>query len=537
MKLPPLVQQSVALSRSNLSPYFAFFMEQGTGKTYVALAEAEQLFELNLIDLAVIIAPSGVQRNWLEREIPKHLSIPYETLLWQPNHTQAYTKECSQFANRPNSSTYKWLRIMAFNVEGFSAKRSKAEIFLRALIKKFAARVLFIVDESSSIKNLTKASRTRHIVSIGRMLQKIDPITGAEVGAGYKRILTGTPATQSPFDFYAQAHFLRAGLLGFTEYTPFKAYYAEWVQKTIHNPHPTPRNPGSTRTYPELVQFRNLGILKAAVDKFSYTVTKKDCLDLPAKIYEQRLVEMTPAQSKIYTEVLTRLIVQINRDEKMTIAHAFTKLTRLSQILGGFYKPDDTSEARPIDPDTVLPSGKRISNNAKIISLLQYADELAPDKKLIVWARYTEELRAIARALGRNCCALYFGDIDGEERNDNIDRFVEDRDCRYFVGNPKSGKYGFTLTVASHVLYFSNDYSAEARWQSEDRTHRIGQTESVTYTDLTVPNSIDQRMLSILATRKSMADFFKGERAAMVRWLTELSDSVISEPTWSDTYE
>lgn len=506
MKFAPLAQQSIALGKADLAPFFAFFMEQGTGKTFVALSEAEQLFTLDLIDVMIIIAPSGVQLNWLEREVPKHLSVAYETLLWQPNHTKTWTREASTWTNRPSSSSYRWLRIMAFNVEAFSIKKSKAEIFLRAIIKKFKARVLLAIDESSTIKNLTKTARTRNIISIGRLLEQ---------PSSYKRILTGTPATKSPFNFYAQAHFLRAGLLGFSTYTPFKAYFAEWETKTIHNPRPSPRNPGTTRTYPELVRYRNIGILKTAVDSFSYTVTKADCLDLPPKIYEQRFVTLSEKQASLYTEALTRLIVQLNADEKMTLAHAFTKLTRLSQILGGFYKADDASEAMAIP-----------GPNAKIESLLQYVDETPADKKIIVWARFSPEIRAIAKALGRKDCALYFGDVDKDERNDNIDRFLEDAACRYFVGNPKSGKYGFTLTVASHVLYYSNDWSAEARWQSEDRTHRIGQTESVLYTDLTarLPNgeiTIDDKLLAVLAGHKDMADFFKGDPKAMLQWLVE----------------
>lgn len=521
MKFPPLAHQIAARAKAKdfgHKEYFAYFMEQGTGKTYTQLWEAEELFEADLIDLMIIIAPSGVQTNWLQREIPKLLSIPYETLLWQPNHTKTWTREASSFANRPSSTTYKWLRIMAFNVEAFSQKQSKAEIFLRAIIKKFNNRVLLSIDESSTIKNLTKTARTRHIVSIGRLLEKLDK-------EGYKRILTGTPATQSPFNFYAQAHFLRAGLLGFTLYTPFKAYYGEWIEKTIHNPNPTPKNPGTTRKYPELVRYRNLGILKAAVDRFSYTVTKAECLDLPPKVYEQRFCEMTDHQQHLYTECLTRLVLQVNSDQSMTLAHAFTRLTRLSQICGGFYKADDTSAAQPID-----------GRNTKIESILQYAEELAPDKKIIIWARYLEELRAIAKALGRSRCALYWGDYDKVERNDSIDRFTDDADCRYFVGNTRTGKFGFTLNASSHVLYYSNDYSADARWQSEDRNHRIGQTESVTYTDLVYPGTVDQKLLSILATRKSMADFFKGDKEAMIRWLTEQPAPTVVDPIWEEAF-
>ena len=46
---------------------------------------------------------------------------------------------------------------------------------------------------------------------------------------------------------------------------------------------------------------------------------------------------------------------------------------------------------------------------------------------------------------------------------------------RFFIGNTQTGGYGITLTEASTVIYYSNNYDLEKRLQSEDRAHRIGQ--------------------------------------------------------------
>ena len=147
--------------------------------------------------------------------------------------------------------------------------------------------------------------------------------------------------------------------------------------------------------------------------------------------------------------------------------------------------------------------------NAKLESLLGLLEELPREKKVIIWARYVSELRMIAQALGRANCVMYWGEVAAKDRNDNIDRFMTESACRYFVGNTKVGKYGFTLTAAEHVVYFSNDFSAEARWQSEDRVHRIGQTKSVTITDLMAVDTIDQPVLDSLNEKRQLAEFFK----------------------------
>ena len=67
-----------------------------------------------------------------------------------------------------------------------------------------------------------------------------------------------------------------------------------------------------------------------------------------------------------------------------------------------------------------------------------------------------------------------------------------------------------TLTAADVVVYYSNNYSWEARAQSEDRNHRIGQTKKVTYIDIVAElhngrRTIDSDVLEILRSKSSLA--------------------------------
>lgn len=491
MLIAPLPKQVIALKRSASTDHFAYFMDQGTGKTYVCLADAERLCIEQRISLLVVVAPNGVHRNWIERESPKLLSHPYTTLLWSNKQTKKYQAEVTKFINDPGTH----LRIFAVNVEAFQRNKSRAEILVINMLKRHKA--LMAVDESSTIKT-PSAQRTKNIIKIGRH-------------AAIRRVLTGTPVTTGPLNFYAQANFLGKGLLGFTDFASYKGYYAEWRERTILDKSPTAK-PGDTRTFKELVRYKNMDELKRRVDSFSYTVTKEECpeLGLLPKKFTERAVVLGDTQRDYYDECKRQLIMEIAEDSKMTMAHAFTKIIRLRQILGGFVKGDTDDEATPIP-----------GPNAKIEAMLTYLEDMNPDYKVIVWAAFVPELRLIADTLGRENCACYWGEVSSNDRNTNIDRFMNDPSCRYFIGNPKVGKYGFTLTIAHEVLYYSNDYSAEARWQSEDRTHRIGQKMEVNYTDLIVLDSIDTKMASVLKDRKSMADVFKGDKSALVRWLSE----------------
>jgi SNF2 family DNA or RNA helicase len=84
------------------------------------------------------------------------------------------------------------------------------------------------------------------------------------------------------------------------------------------------------------------------------------------------------------------------------------------------------------------------------------------------------------------------------------------------------------------MVYFSNDYSAEARWQSEDRAHRIGQTKTLTITDLTIPRTLDEKILSLLKGHKDMADLFKGDAKQLASWLARDNEYAEFEPSPMD---
>jgi SNF2 family DNA or RNA helicase len=86
------------------------------------------------------------------------------------------------------------------------------------------------------------------------------------------------------------------------------------------------------------------------------------------------------------------------------------------------------------------------------------------------------------------------------------------------VGQPKTGGYGITLTAASTVIYYSNSYDLEIRLQSEDRAHRIGQTNKVMYVDIIAPDTIDEKILQALREKINLAQRVLGEDARS--WLS-----------------
>jgi len=119
---------------------------------------------------------------------------------------------------------------------------------------------------------------------------------------------------------------------------------------------------------------------------------------------------------------------------------------------------------------------------------------------------------------GPASAASFFGDTPDDKRQRIIENFQNpDHTLRFFVGNPATAGYGLTLTQANLVVYYANDFNLDTRMQSEDRCHRIGQKNSVTYVDLISEGTIDEKIVQSLRNKINLSAKVLGEEAR--QWL------------------
>jgi SNF2 family DNA or RNA helicase len=145
--------------------------------------------------------------------------------------------------------------------------------------------------------------------------------------------------------------------------------------------------------------------------------------------------------------------------------------------------------------------------------LLELLEQI--EGKSIIWANYVHNIESITNKLkdiyGESSVVNIYGDVSAEKRKEAVHRFQNDDSCKFFVGNPSTGGFGITLTAASYVIYYSNNYSYEVRLQSEDRAHRIGQKKNVTYIDIVARDSIDFHILKALQNKLQISNKTLGE--------------------------
>ena len=477
-KTKPFNHQLQALGCSWSKDNFAYFMEMGTGKSKVLIDNIAMLYDSGKINAAVIIAPKGVYRNWERLEIPAHLPEHIETRVTTWVAPSSRRKEDTKSLEKLSES-FDGLDIFLMNVEALAHK--PAVDFLQKYL--LGTLSLLCIDESTTIKS-PSAQRTKNILKICK-------------GASYRRILTGSPVTKNPMDLYSQCAFLDEDLLGFSSYWAYKARYAIEVKR--HS---------STHSYPHIIGFRNLEELSDKLSNFSFRVLKEQCLDLPDKIYSPRYIELSKEQEKQYNDLATFAIAQLE-GQTLTVDNTMTMLLRLHQITCGYLPTDNGQPPVPL-------------KNNRMDELLNVLEET--EGKVIIWANYRYSILDIANTLrkkfGEETVVTYFGDTKDKDRQEIVKQFQDkDSPVRFFIANQQTGGYGLTLTAAHTVVYYSNNYDLEKRIQSEDRAHRIGQKNNVTYIDIICEKTVDENIVNSLRNKIDLASQSLGE--TLKEWLIE----------------
>ena len=473
--------------------YHAHLWEQGTGKSKITIDTIAWLYGQGKIDSAVIVAPSGVNRNWVINEFPAHMPdyIDYKMAFYASSMRKAEKLAMEGMLK------HKGLRLLTINIEALATK--KGQTFIKDFV--INSNCMLVVDESTIIKN-PKAIRTKTILKLAKH-------------AKYRRILTGTPITQGPIDAFTQFTFLDETILGTSSWYAFRNRYS--VMKEIQI-----KTKGRDRTIQIIDKYINLDELQHIIAPFSDRVLKTDCLDLPDKLYQKRYVSLSPKQSLLYKSFKKELLVEF-QGKQMSAPLALTKLLRLQQITGGFFQPDTElkfdADLNPILQDKTPPQ-QIDKTNARVEAVIDIMEET--QGKVIIWARFRAEIAAIteriAKVFGKDRVVEYHGGVDASTRSDNILRFQNDNKVIAFVGHVQAGGKGITLHAANTVIYYSNDFSLENRLQSEDRAHRIGQRKNVTYIDLIAPGTLDEQVVEILRNKKNVADTITGDKG-LSDWL------------------
>ncbi len=284
IKTVPYEHQVRAFGFCSLVNYSAVLMEQGTGKTMVAICLIGYRALKQGVRRVLIVCPKPVIPVW-PRELKKHVKFEYQLT--------------AQYKFKVPDSTEE-LSIWVLNYDKIKTREK--------IIKKWDPEYI-ILDESHKIKN-RGTKRSKAITRIGR-------------DCNYRTILTGTPLGQSPLDIFSQYLFLDPDVFG-THWDTFTNRYAKM---------------GGFKGY-KVIGHKNLGELAEKVHSIAFRVTKEECLDLPDKVYQNLYCEPGAESKRVYKE-LEEEFSTIVEGEEVEVDLVISQMMKLRQVTGGILKGED----------------------------------------------------------------------------------------------------------------------------------------------------------------------------------------------------
>jgi len=328
-----------------------------------------------------------------------------------------------------------------------------------------------ILDEAQHIKNP----------------QTINAQSCKNIKAAHRLVLTGTPLENSSDDLWSIFDFLQPGMLG--SFNSFKKYYhGIGAAKDLQHD------------------------LSERVSPFIKRRTKQAvCQELPPKIEQILYCEMPPKQRALYNKILKeskQQIAQLQKDgKKKANFEVLTTLMRLRQIC-----------CHP----ALLPDKQGEGMEACKLELLKelVLENIDSNQKMLIFSQFTSLLSIIRKWLDEEKITYEYLDGATRKRQDKVDNFNNNDDIPIFLLSLKAGGTGLNLTSASTVIIYDPWWNPAVESQATDRTHRIGQTQTVNSLKLVAKDSIEEKILDLQAKKQKIFDNLIENPAAGVNKLT-----------------
>jgi SNF2 family DNA or RNA helicase len=340
----------------------------------------------------------------------------------------------------------------------YSLLRRELENLLRV---KFSAVIL---DEAQYIKN--PAAQVSQAVK--------------QLRSRYRIALTGTPLENRLLDLWSITDFVQPGYLGSQQ------HFSETYTPRDESPEiqTLARRKLSARLRPILLRR-----LKTEVAK-----------DLPERIDERRDCELTEEQRKLYLAELrrSREIIMKSVQEKglaQSKIHVLAALTRLRQIC--------------CHPELV---GNN-SISGKTEALFDLLEPLqAEGQKVLVFSQFVEMLKILERECALQGIGTHILTGSTKNRQEVVKQFQEDPKPCVFLLSLRAAGTGLNLTAASYVVLYDPWWNPAVEAQAIDRSHRIGQTNTVNAYRLISPGTVEEKIWELQQKKSRTISDVLGEQ-------------------------
>lgn len=343
---------------------------------------------------------------------------------------------------------------------------------------------LMVIDEAQNIKNSNTAQSE----------------AARSIKASTHIAMSGTPVENRLAEFWTIMDYANKGYLG-TE-KQFSRRFASPIQLT-----------GDEQT---AAQFR---AITAPFIMRRLKTDKSIISDLPDKLVQNDIAQLTPRQAALYVKTLDEAMAVINSIDDTDAAQLFRRqglvlqmITALKQICNHpaqYLKNDDDDPAL----------------SGKATMLLDLVEAIVDSgEKALIFTQYREMgalLQGfIAKRLGSEPL-FYHGGCSIAERNNIVDRFQHNRADRIAILSLKAAGTGLNLTAASHVIHYDLWWNPAVEAQATDRAYRIGQDKNVIVHRFITRDTFEERIDAMIQSKKALAEMTV---TAGENWIGHLSN-------------
>jgi SNF2 family DNA or RNA helicase len=323
-------------------------------------------------------------------------------------------------------------------------------------LKDYRFNYIFL-DESQLIKN-PDSQRYKAV----RMLQSRNKV-----------VMTGTPIENNTFDLYGQLSFACPGLFG------SKQQFADLYSTPID----------------QFKDSRRAEELQKKIRPFILRRTKEQVAkELPDKTEIVLYCEMGAEQREVYEankKEIQDFILGKQEDElPKSSMHVLKSITTLRQICNSA---------------ALLADGKSyLQASSKIDVLMEQIESKAGMHKILVFSQFVTMLDLIKKQLENRGIRYEYLTGQTRKRAEAVASFQENADIPVFLISLKAGGTGLNLTEADYVFLVDPWWNPAVENQAIDRAYRIGQHKNVMAVRLICPDTIEEKIMKLQATKKDL---------------------------------
>jgi len=307
------------------------------------------------------------------------------------------------------------------------------------------------LDEAHTIKNRdTKTSAAA---------MKLD--------VAHRLILTGTPVQNHLGELWNLFQFINPGLLG--TYEQFSGKYMSG-------------NPAGASE------------LRRIVSPFLLRRTKQEVIqELPEKEEIVVPVTLSEEETAVYEVIRREAVSEVSLASSVSV-NALSMITKLRMAA------------------CCASLAEKHWKGGQCSKLDAFMDKLLPivegGNNVLVFSQFTSFLSMAVSALEKAGISDYLY-LDGQtpvsKRQKLVDKFQKGESKVFFI-SLKAGGLGLNLTGANYVIHLDPWWNPAIEQQATDRAYRIGQSQKVTVYHLIASQTIEEKIIRLHATKRSLAD-------------------------------